>query len=411
MHLLSASNRSEFLAVPGLVRFTVAQGSEGPEATLLIKGATLALKYVISGRPLKLALFRIGADWLAYGVEVPDDPDHPALLWSILETQDELTALKALVASPACVAFLFNEAVVNVAWANVTIDLSDERLASLVRDTVPADANDSRPTLAVQKLFAESGDERPTGDGRVYLELPQVAEWHPIQSYYLAGRMGRSPISIFEKNEGAQQEHLALWLIDNLQPEGAVRNPDVHEPKGKREFSDLVLNHDYGPFLIESKALALLSRPSLPSRAELTADVVKHVRKATKQLVGGVKNLKRGYPITDHNGREVQINRTHPPHLIVLVPDLSLLGEETDLGPSHWQSVMKSTGGFYHILDPVELLRMVQVAEMIAAKGTTTPLMAFDWYLMERVKVSVGKETPYFGMIAKGGDVMVVQNE
>ena len=85
VHVLSARHRSEFLAVPALARLTMAHGQDGLETTLLIKASNLTLKYLVRMKRLRMALLRAGTDALGYGVEVQDDPAHPALLWSLLE--------------------------------------------------------------------------------------------------------------------------------------------------------------------------------------------------------------------------------------------------------------------------------------------------------------------------------------
>jgi hypothetical protein len=74
-------------------------------------------------------------------------------------------------------------------------------------------------------------------------------------------------------------------------------------------------------------------------------------------------------------------------HLIILIPELSLLSVSTENLMPLYQEVMQASGGFLHILDPVELLRMVQAARAIAKAGKTiTPIMAFDYYLMRRAE-------------------------
>lgn len=48
---------------------------------------------------------------------------------------------------------------------------------------------------------------------------------------------------------------------------------------------------------------------------------------------------------------------------------------------------IKETGGFIHLLDIFELLRIVQAAEMISSRSLNiTSIMAFDYYLIERAK-------------------------
>jgi hypothetical protein len=74
-------------------------------------------------------------------------------------------------------------------------------------------------------------------------------------------------------------------------------------------------------------------------------------------------------------------------HAIILIPDVDLIEDRHAYGLRLIQEFMTATGGFLHLLDIAELLRIVQAAEMIAARGTkTTPMMAFNYYLIERAK-------------------------
>jgi hypothetical protein len=83
----------------------------------------------------------------------------------------------------------------------------------------------------------------------------------------------------------------------------------------------------------------------------------------------------------------VEVERQDPIHAIVLVPELDLVDDHDAYGIDFMTDFMDATGGFAHLLDIAELLRIVQAAEMIAVRGeTTTPMMAFDYYLMERAK-------------------------
>jgi CMP-2-keto-3-deoxyoctulosonic acid synthetase len=71
-----------------------------------------------------------------------------------------------------------------------------------------------------------------------------------------------------------------------------------------------------------------------------------------------------------------------------------LIEDRKTYGRPFIEEFMKATGGFLHLLDVAELLRIVQAAEMIAARGTkTTPMMALDYYLMERAKKTLLADT------------------
>src|SRR4051794_4217239 len=113
VHVPASHIRSEFLATPQLVRFDMAHGQNGPEPTLLIKSTSLSLKYLLRNRSFRFIITRIETK-VAYGVEIPDDPNTPGIAWSLLERETEARALRTLIASPRCVIFLFNELAVSL---------------------------------------------------------------------------------------------------------------------------------------------------------------------------------------------------------------------------------------------------------------------------------------------------------
>ena len=76
-------------------------------------------------------------------------------------------------------------------------------------------------------------------------------------------------------------------------------------------------------------------------------------------------------------------------HAIILIPEFALIENQERFGPAFIAEFMETTGGFIHLLDVAELLRVVQAAEMISrGSSKVTPLMAFDYYLMERAKLT-----------------------
>lgn len=405
MHILSAQYRSEFLATPELVRLIMAHGDEGLEPTLLIKSSTLTLKYLLQTKKMKLVVLRVAKDWLAYGIEIQDDPNHPALLWSLLEHPNEMEAFRKLMSSPKCNLFLFNELALNVAWCDLEIAIDDDRWKSLIlNSTMHPEGDESALEMFRQEV--ETLDSTPPylRNGFI-LALPEIQEWNEIKSTYITNGISHSLISVFDQNEGNQQEEVALWLLDNFAAEGAYKGPQIHEHTKVRELTDILLSHEFGAILVESKALSILSRDDLPDREKLTRTVVKHVNKATSQLIGAVKNIKRGLPISDNDGIALDIERSATPHAIILIPDLSLINGSADFGRSYLKDAFERSEAIFHILDPVELLRVVQAAEIISERSeSTTPIMALDYYLVERFKIAVKTDTPDFNFLLKTQD-------
>jgi hypothetical protein len=393
--MLSSHLRSEFLAVPQLVRLDMAYGEEGLEPTLLVKASSLSLKYLLRRQAFKLIVTRVGPE-LAYAVEIPDDPEKPATAWSLLERQNEVDALTTLITNPRCVVFLFNELAVSVAWTEVYVMIDatfSMALESLNFHTIPRDQD----AVIVSRQLDQIRAGVSLNDTRV-LTFESV-HWNELHAIYITNQAGASSLSLFNKDEGGQQEEIAVWLTDSLHPGGCFKSPRVHE-KVSRELSDILLSHEYGAILVESKALAILTRDNLPNRDKLARDLTKHVSKAAAQLAGGIRNLHNNRVITDKGGVPLDIERKQPAHAIILVPDLSLLEHASELGPKFVYEFMKATGGYLHILDPAELLRVVQEAEMIARDSTrVSTIMAFDWYLMERAKLAATHPSPSFAVL------------
>jgi len=401
MHILSGRNYSEFLAVPQLVRFDMAHGASGLEPTLLVKTSSLTLKYLLKLKSFRIVVFPVDDKYVGYAVQVNDDPRSPATLWSIAESPNEIQALLALVDRPACVVFLFNELAVNIAWGNTNVASPNSSLAQfLAGASVCSDSSTYRVQAGDALDKINKGILKPPN--AFVFNISEISEWHEIYSTYITNSITPSKLSMLSANEGDQQEELALWLVDDLLLSGAVKNPRIHEVGGIRELSDLLLSYEFGCFLLESKGLSILERGTLPERAKLTRNVIRKLKKAISQLIGACKNLKRGLKVTDQNGREIVVERTRAVHAIVVVPDLSLLADASEFGRKALERFGSETDSFLHILDPSELLRMVQSARKISSLGkTTTPIMAFDYYLTERFKKALECDSADFGMLLR----------
>lgn len=393
MHFLSKRNHSEFLAVPSLVRATMAEGQCGLEPTLLIKTSSLSLKYLIQSRLFHTVLIGLQDQHLAYCVKVDDDPIRPSILWSVLETEDERSALEALVSTSHFFVFLFNELAVNVSWATTKVICCETSAKELISRAKLGSSNSPSLRNSVATKLDTYLEDSSLDDAYTFKPL-QIEGWNKLQNHYISKRTTKSLISLFEPDEGNQQEEAAYWLIDELDPAGAAKNPTVHLDSGARELCDLVLSHSFGCFLFESKSLSIISRKELPSRDKLTRNLAKHVLKAEQQLSGAIRSLRKGCCVTDRAGNKLVIERNAPAHGIILVPDLSLLAKESQFGGDFLRKFMKQTGCFLQILDLKELLRMVQAAEMLKKHGETiTKLMCFDAHLISRFEFAIEQRT------------------
>lgn len=382
MHILASHYRSEFLATPQLIRIDYAKGANGFEPTLLVKGSTLLLKYIVLGARLQLFLGRLN-DRLLYALIAYDDPSKPVMLWSIVESEAEVKALQALILGEPSPMFLFNELALNVAWCTAKLSfpleaknwISDPRLGNVDYSAIAKQAND---------LLERAFKGITTPDQLLSADIAPIDEWLPVFNHFITSHGANSPIDLFSRDEGGQQEQLAVWLTDNLLPRGVYQSAQIPKGNGTRELTDILLSYEYGAILIESKALTVFNRETLPDRTKLAEGVSQHVEKAVRQLRGGIRRLKEGVPVTTREGSAIDVERSKPAHAIVLIPEFDLIEDKDHYGPVFIADFMQITGGFIHLLDIAELLRIVQAAEIISKGTERTPLMAFDYYLMER---------------------------
>lgn len=385
MHILAAHYRSEFLAIPQLIRFDHAEGRGGAEPTLLIKASTLLLKYIVQGVRMQLAFSRLG-DRLLYALRVIDDERKPAILWSVLEREAEKAALDALAQGESCHVFLLNELAVNVAWTAWPMTAHAD-LAQMVAPTRTEPADHDALKNDASTVLDRFHDNPVSGANLIVIDLPNMAAWNPILNRFITSHATNSLVDLFSPDEGGQQEQLAIWLTDNLHPLGVHHGPQISKGASFRELTDILLSYERGSILIESKTLALLQRRPLPDRTKLAHDLSRHVEKAINQLRGGIRRLKDGALVTSKAGVKISVECSQPIHAIVLIPDMSLIEDRSAYGLQLICEFMKATGGFLHLLDITELLRAVQASEMIAVRGAkTTSMMALDYYLIERAK-------------------------
>lgn len=383
MHMLSAHNRSEFLAVPQLIRFDYAQGSDGFEPTLLIKGSTLLLKYIVRGAQMQLAFTMCGGR-LLYALKICDDGSNGCIVWSIVEREEELNGIRGMARGEPLVAFIFNELAVNVTWNDLSVPGKLDRLSMWTSIAALGPIDHSAITVTAFPLLDRL---HLHGEGWLLLEVGGRTDWKILQNHFITAGASSSLINLFDDDEGNQQEQLGIWLTDNLQLSGVHHSPQIPKGNGTRELTDILLSHEFGAILIESKTLSVLAREKLPDRTKLKRDISIHIDKAFAQLRGAIRALKSGVPVTSPKGNTLSIERERPTHAVVLIPDLNLVDDHSAYGIEFMHDFMGATGGFVHLLDISELLRIVQAAEMIVERSTAvTPMMAFDYYLMERAE-------------------------
>ena len=371
------------------------EGAKGFETTLIIKGSTLTLKYVIRRAHFSIHIQQLSSGEVLYAILIEEYDDKPLAIWAVVETEEELSALTDLDKVGSFPLFLFNEAAVNVCWADVHCKVLQPLNTVILKPLVFASPIRTQEDSTLPEAAIGAALAAPT-----FLPTLQTVgqlRWHEITNHYITNQFIASPIGILTENEGNQQEELCTWLLDNLSPSGAFKDPIVQEETKQREITDVLLTYLGGCFLIESKTLAVLERDELPSRPKLRKNVLKNINKALSQLPGACRNIRAGLRVTSVSGQTISISREMPPHCIVLVPELSLLTSDDGLGGEALKQFLHQNAAYLHFLDPSELMSVMRAAGHIAYLGkTTSHMMAFDALLIRRWERAIQLDTPHF---------------
>lgn len=157
------------------------------EPVMLIKSTTLKLKYLVSRRTFKLFFRRLpSSGHLWYAIQIPDDPANPCLLWSIVESQEELICINRLRGGERLQIFLFNEEDINVASATVGLEFVIDEDACFSGAEIAAEGSWRQHENSVHEILAPKCDKtlveaRPTG----------LLQWTEIRSSLVKRHTGR----------------------------------------------------------------------------------------------------------------------------------------------------------------------------------------------------------------------------
>ena len=332
MHLPSNEIWQEMLTTPQIVRFSFPDQDGKRFPTLIIKAHSLLLKYITQGVLVKLFFFSLSDGHFSYGLYIEDDHDKGVNLWSVLASQHEFSALEELVKNEECTIFLFNETCTCCAWISAKIVI-DKSVISMLKSS-PYD--DPDPIKYEEEVLEQLNYLHKNTKEIIETVIITNMKWETTQNHFILNGQKHASLNLLTDNEGTYQEQLAQTFLGNLSPQGAYLNTQLHDTKGNKEFTDLVLTHEYGSILLESKSLSILQRDKLPDRTKLIKNIKKSTEKALKQLNGAIKKLQNNVTVFDQSGIEIEIERLKPPHAIVLVPELALLEDNN----SHWFACM-----------------------------------------------------------------------
>lgn len=362
--------------------------NDGKETALLIKCMSPTVKALIKGCPFQLQFGKCG-NFLCIGVKIQDMPDTPVLISGIQRDREEHRALIQSIKEKKFPLFLFNEMDVCHAWTD--IELSDQDASDLIEFLEDEDALyvgpfDKNASFALDcfQFTLDNAMHFKDAHSIPTLEItPKVYPWTTNHLYFY-GNEGFQEIEISKIDEGGNFENTVYCALGEVFPPALYQNPQVKIGNKIRELTDIFASHEYGSFLIEIKDLSVIKAGYERNQDRRISGIQQQIEKAIKQLTGAAKAFLKGAKIYNSQGNEIIVDRTIPPHCIILITELMNSGN-WDTIVNHLIEAMKSTGAFFSVIDLQELMTILKLC-------SGDPKL-IDYNLMKRCELSVKKKS------------------
>ncbi len=358
---------------------------------IMIKAPSSTVKAIINGCKV---VFLFGKDsqtdiiYFHTGIKIYDDMVKCLLITGTNRFVQEHESLKAIMEENTTVIELYNELSVCVAKAHVSFNENDrESILKMIGNMQELYVGDfTKEATSSLDSFDYSLDK-----SRDYLDVRDIetssiegyfSEWKTMKSIFI-GFNEINEIQMDNRDEGGTLEKQIWVSLESLFNFNLYKNPRIKHKNKEREFTDILAFYDKGIFLIESKALAVISSTKEKSIDRKVANIKKQIKTGIKQLVGAKKNFDNDVDVYDCNSNIIQFNKNIIPHCIVLVSELLAFGDWREI-VNEIINVMTNENIFLHVLDLLEFMKYIKMS--VGKKEY------FDYYLMQRAMSFIENE-------------------
>ena len=361
--------------------------NDGNETALIIKAPTPTIKAAILGCPLKLFFGKEDA-YLCKAVMIEDVPGSPVIISGVQIEAEEHQALLKSVQQKSFPVFLFNEMDICVASSIIQLNLNDsEKILSFIKSEKLYSGNFDSLASAVLDCFEYTLDNALPYQNVHEMDIveiaPDIGEWETNKIYFLNQAIAQKT-DIAEKDEGEIFERTIWGSLESVFPTTLYKSPKVKIGEKTRELTDVYAYYEYGSFLIECKDLSVIQAGYERNMDKRIGGIQKQIKKALKQLVGATNAFKRGDIILDNMNKAIVVDRSQPPHCIVLITELITSGDWNEIAELLIDAVQQ-TGAFFHIIDFREFITLL--------KQSSGDPKLIDCNLMERCKICLEKRS------------------
>lgn len=336
---------------------------------VMVKAPSNAIKSLIAGCKMDL-LFGKDTNHIFpifnAGARIFDDPVHYFRLTSVQRFSYEHKAIKRIMQLETVNIHFHNELTTCIATATLTISNEQREsviaMLGIIEDLYTGNYNDHTST-SLDNFDYSIEKESITGNA---VEIPiKIIEAtltdFIIMTNIFQGVNERNYIEMDDKNEGGVFEKQIWVALENMFLDNLYRSPKIPDKYGYRELTDVFTFHQYGSFLIETKALGVLNTNNERRMDRKVAGLQKQILKGIDQLVGAAKKVSSGIDVLDQHNNKIDFDRTMIPHCIVLVSELLPFGDWKNV-EYQMMEAMASRGMYLNVLDLREFMLYIGFA-------------------------------------------------
>jgi len=364
--------------------------NEGSCSALLAKAPTTSIKAVLQGCKVQLIVGEntLEKKFLAVALKIFDTEEAPLLMPMAARTQREINGLIDLLrrkhfsftiydelSSPIC----YGEGFIEIPTENSLLQHSDTSDFYPVDNLTVANEVIDSFCYSIDPAYGTSRKHDSTV-GYFPLNLTTVKPMLVISTT----EFGSVDYQAASLEEGQTQEkQLAHFLAYNF------RDKIYHSPQVKiggkvRELTDVLALDDTCNYCIESKALSINASGYKNSMQRRLARSLKHSRRALDQLEGCIKAIRRGEPITTHEGESLQLESVGQVHGIVIISEL-IPSEQWDEIIQKIINLSNSNDAHFHVIDLSEFINIIKLSQ--------SPTISFEQCLVERFSAILEHKT------------------
>lgn len=348
----------------------------GHEYAFLTKIPTYVVKAAYRSAPVALDVACAGTpvgNVMATVLHIAADPASPLGVSGVQRHPEEQAALSEILRAGRTLFVFFDELSRPVARANCALEPS---AAAEALDRIEAGgwwyAGPWTPTLTevLDEVDAIADPTQRTGPTRLVTSQTRIRltlSGFETSRITTVGRHEVVDARLEDEDEGHGLEQATWHLLEDLFAGNIFHSPQVVEPGGARELTDILGVCASGCCLVEAKAAAVLTTNMNRSTTRRASNIQKQIDKGIGQITGALRNLSAGRPVLTQSGGPVNwvARGEHLRVCVIMVSEL-LPSVDWEAVSHRLVEVSSTTGASVVILDLQELRTLVGVSRTAA---------------------------------------------